>query len=614
MHATTSVALTAKDKLTDDLVQACIRVGDAGEHGQPTDPVVAELATALPRTFEVAPVLNVLAQKRPQWGALYPFRVLMTSLGFTHNVNVLDFTTVEFDAEFETLVAHVLSQATTISRVVFFQCRNLTPAKFQHILTGINDPRSSVVSVSITAALYGQLRACGLPASHLTKLLPAGRGGASTVIVRTVGSGSPLAGAASAVGGGDDAPPASEGDPVQGDPHPTSVSLRSAAGEPSASDLAWARQVLRQNNIPLRNLVDPRHRGSISAYIDHLKAQGGKSKIVADEVLQARRFLLRDPASLAQDQWRRKRGRQTGDAENDEDDSDVDALEGGANDHSMRDADKFMSMARAMEVLKKFSIPLALVFTDMTTVDGKIGLLKSEVDRRLAAKAVSVAFREGGTHVRYGADQEADAEPSRKQRRGQRSAKNDTGGWLPSTTAAAGNAGGELDIPWAEGVLARHQLAPLDAISMSDVLRERLHSLFRNANTSNDAADLQRAVDIINRGSGGLFANGGLDRAAGSGGAAVQRQGLASESSVKEQMSAMTAWATATLRRTLGIGDVNALLCVRQNELEDDLDSIEAGQAERARCALNILRASKKQTLPSEAVVDAYRQLNSTTD
>ena len=309
--------------------------------------------------------------------------------------------------------------------------------------------------------------------------------------------------------------------------------------------------------------------------------------MTADEILQARRFLMRDPSVLNKvegDKWARKRTRQTGDRDND-DDNDDEAMGG---DGPLSDADKYMSLAKAFEVLKKFKISVGLVFNDMTTVDGKITQIaaSSSYDAKLVEKAVSVVAREGGAAESYqGPD-------GRREKRGQSYRRLEG----PSITEGA-----KLDMAWAQQVLHAHNLIPEDAIAKTDALKDQLRVLFQNANTSNQAADLQRAVDIFHR-AGDLSATTS---------APVHTSSLlASGSSLDESMAKMVAWATATLRSVLGISDVSALMFVRRHELEEDLEQLDSHVAEKARCALEILRANKEQKMPSEAVLIAFNELS----
>ena len=577
---TTGVATRAKDVITEAIAEGCIAVGDAGERSEPVEAHLATLGSAFPQHLEIGPILNVLVRKRPLWGSLFPLRVLTTALAdYPHAVTVLDYSFVQFDADYELLPSHVLKKCSTIQKVIFLQCRGLTAERFATILACVNEPQSGVATVHVSGTLYGQLKAQWSP-EQLVKLHPVSRG-ASTAILTTaaVSASSPLSPTNNTVSPeADDQLPAPEG---------AAPAVPANSHDPSPGDVAWAHQVFRQHKIPLKDLFDPHGKAAMNKFIDSLKAHGGKSKVTADEILQARRFLMRDPSVLNKvegDKWARKRTRQTGDRDND-DDNDDEAMGG---DGPLSDADKYMSLAKAFEVLKKFKISVGLVFNDMTTVDGKITQIaaSSSYDAKLVEKAVSVVAREGGAAESYqGPD-------GRREKRGQSYRRLEG----PSITEGA-----KLDMAWAQQVLHAHNLIPEDAIAKTDALKDQLRVLFQNANTSNQAADLQRAVDIFHR-AGDLSATTS---------APVHTSSLlASGSSLDESMAKMVAWATATLRSVLGISDVSALMFVRRHELEEDLEQLDSHVAEKARCALEILRANKEQKMPSEAVLIAFNELS----
>lgn len=551
----------------EDIVNQCAKVlaaaGEAEDQNKPIEGLLQD-ATAILRPlgyFPIGALFNSLLRLRDKWGELRVMRFCMSLMkAIAHNeadvfsITRLDCSYLSFVTDgVEQWVADGLKSLQNLQHAQFLMCQGLTATRFSPILKVVADLphfESAVVGQKLYDAVAAELQSPRLIAKLQLKKISA-----NTSVLK------------------DTARPLSEmlaGHLMQGDNEEaeskgkTEGTIVSTFRHQTEGDTAWAERVFNIAKIPINFLFFPKGRRTIANYIDKLKCGGDRtSRVLAEEIEQARRFLQRDPSIAAREDMKghqRKRDRDQ---------------DGGGGDDEVDDENDPESMNGCIRILKRFGLKVDLVYRDIISVQGHMDALRRKgktAEANLLEQAVEYIQREGGSKVSF-----RECEKEMREERANRAALD-----RPHENVA-----------WAIAELAEHGFTEADVFSADDgkdvqVMVDRLSSRLITAKAGER---LKKAMEVL-RTSRGVTLQ------------AASPLGPASVVTVSE----MDQWARSVLRARFQVNDVESLIVAREEDIDEELETLTSDVADQARCALRTLQQIRFGRGIAEDVVERYKQ------
>lgn len=553
--------------------QCCQHLASAASSDAPCDELIVSASSCLDSLcpIPVAGVLNTVQRTHPQTSELAVFRVLSLALmRCKQPIKCISFDQVRFVDGAESWLAQALALCVGLESLSFMMCASLTVSKLVLLLSSL--PNTECVQrIAISRKLYDAARDDGrLPPSILTKMSPKALG-ASTSVMKDIVAQPLSAVVASQLAAANESTSTNE---------ETAAAPRNSVGgrrQTSEEDSAWAQRVFSGVKIPVTYLFFPKGKRMIFRYLEMLRSSGMEGRVQADEVEQARRYLLRDPAVVAREEVRAQRKRERRRVVG----SDSDGV--GSSDDSGDD-----TLHSAMDVARKHSVSLRTAMDDVITCQGKVETLRRQGQHKAALsleRAVETIRREAHVKVTFkDAEKEARADSERDLRHMQES---------------------EDELTAALRTLKSHNFTESDVFDNNGrLVATAIERLNRSLLTAKSGESLLRAVQVV-RAVRGSEQRASLSASTPS--VTMLEGGMVGPVTIP--IAEMDQWARATLRTLFRIDNVDQLIVARQEDIEEELDQLSSNDADRVRCALKTLQEIKYGRGVSEDIVQRYYQL-----
>ena len=345
---------------------------------------------------------------------------------------------------------------------------------------------------------------------------------------------------------------AKKSEPVESPSSPLSFEGSTAA----LSDVEWARRIFSENRVGFDVLTNQQVRKTFSRFIDKLKELGRNG--VASDLIRAVGILKADAESLIKGDAKnkfRKRVR-------------------GAFEAASDDEGSTMTFDRAQQVLREFGrMDVKTVLNDPIGVENLIRRYRTHLE---TAKADRLA--EAAAVIRRQCDSGFKAFQS------ETSAQGEEG---PQSTFS-----GASQVQRATMLLKAHKIDAQSVLNNSEKVHQYIMGLKGKVSTSTEAASLQWAVEVI------------VTDMATSGGQQQVEDVLGSESAAT--------WAEKTLCEILTVDNPRNLVHSRDSDIQEMLEDLPAGDAERCQCAWEVLKVMARDSSHtlSEELLSRVRNFN----
>ena len=320
--------------------------------------VSQQIACLVDKLLTVSCLVNAAVRKHTDWPAIFPFRVVMSTVPFLPNVKAISFDYFGFEEAYDTIVCATLNQCKFLNSLSFLFCTGMTNELWKNIADCIVN-HESIMNVAIPPSRY-RSEVERRDADQIKKFVCRKVGASTEVVKHHEKPLSELAVQSSA---------------TTTNSNITSLGAFRMRGEASAGDCGWAENVFRNFRIPLASLFDFEGRRKLRQFIDKLRNGTPESKVQGNEIEQARLFLLRDPTLEARVSSSRRPSKRLRIELLDEENGDAD-------------------YSSAIEVLRDCGLSLVTVRDDPLAVETKVSFLrrkgKDDEAQRLEKAAICV--------------------------------------------------------------------------------------------------------------------------------------------------------------------------------------------------------------------------------